>query len=401
MTGGSDPRARLTGTVFSGVALGSTAVFAAHTVAPLIAKDLGGSPALAGVPGACAVLGTAIGSTALSTIMARRGRRPGLALGWLIGLGGAFLAAYATRWGSLPWVFAGMGLIGVGHASNQLSRFAATDVHAPDRRAYVLGWVVWASTIGAAIGPLLLRSLEGMTERLGFPPDASGFLVGIGFYGAAFLVSQTLRPDPASLATRDEIAIEHVPIREYLRSPVVRLAIGALMSAQTAMILVMAITPVHLDDHGHGIGAVGAVMSAHIVGMYALSPVMGKVTERLGHAPTMLLGIVILLAATLSAAGFQGSGGVLGISLFLLGLGWSVAFVSGSSLLTRDLSYAQRARVQGNVDAVVWTISAAASVLSGFALDLVGYAWLCIAASVVALLPARAALRQRAATVTR
>jgi MFS family permease len=390
----ADPRARLTGTVFVAVTLGSTSLFAAYTVAPLVTKDLSGNASLAGVPGACTVLGTAIGSAVLSSVMARRGRRRGLTLGWAIGCAGAVLAAYAAKGSSLPWMFAGLVLIGIGHSSNQLARFAATDVYEPAKRAYVLGWIVWSITIGSAAGPLLLHRIEGLTQRLGFPLDTSGYLVAIAFYGGALLIGQALRPDPSTFAKAEE-ATPDVVLREYFQRPTVRLAIGALLSAQAAMNLVMSMTPLHLKEHGHDLGSVGLVMSAHVIGMFAFSPLVGRYTQRVGHARAMLTGIVVLLVATLGAAAMRGTGlGLIG-PLFLLGIGWSFSFVSGSALLTQGLSYAQRARVQGRVDAVVWSAAVVATLLAGVAVDIAGYAWLCVGATIVALIPTRAALRTR------
>ncbi|HEX2239744.1 MAG TPA: MFS transporter, partial [Actinomycetota bacterium] len=152
----SDPRARLTWTVFTGVALGSTGLGAAFTVAPLIAADIADSSLWSGLPGASALIGTAAGAAMLSRLMAARGRRAGLALGWALGLVGALVAVAAARSETLPLFFAGLFLIGVGHSSNQLGRFAAADMQAPQRRGFVLGWIVWAGTIGAVVGPGLL-----------------------------------------------------------------------------------------------------------------------------------------------------------------------------------------------------------------------------------------------------
>ncbi len=152
----SDPRTRLTWTVFSGVALGSTALNAASTVAPLIAADIAGSSLLSGLPGAFALVGTATGAATLSRLMAKRGRRMGLSLGWLIGLTGGLTALIAARSENLILFFAGLLLLGVGHSSTQLARFAAADMQPSNRRAFVLGWIVWAGTIGAVLGPGLL-----------------------------------------------------------------------------------------------------------------------------------------------------------------------------------------------------------------------------------------------------
>jgi MFS family permease len=388
-----DPRARLTGTLFGAVALGSTSLYAAFTVAPLVAAELTGSDAWSGVPGACGIVGTALASFVLSRVMARHGRRPGLLLGWVVGVAGALTAVAGIAGNAFGLALAGMFLIGVGHASNQLSRFAAADMHPAERRAFVLGWVVWAATIGAALGPGLLRVVAPLAEGLGLPPLASGFLVALLFYVAALATAATLSPDPSDLG-RDAARVgEGERGTRGPRLPTVRLALGALAAAQVAMTLVMTMTPLHLRDAGHGLGAVGAVMSAHFIGMFAFAPAMGRVTDRIGHAPTILVGSALLLVASGVAAIAPGSsGGALGVALFVLGLGWSCAFVAGSALLTQGLTYAARTRVQGGVDAVVWSLSALGSLASGVIVESVGFAWLCAVGSAIAVVPAVAAV---------
>ena len=394
-----DPRARLTRTVFAAVALGSTSLYAAWTVAPLVVRELGGSRAVSGIPGGTAILGTALGSLALSRMMARRGRRPGLVTGWAIGIAGAIVCVVAAETRSIPLVFAGITLVGVGHASNQLSRFSAADIHPVERRPRVLGWVVWASTIGAGLGPVLLPVVEPIAESLGFTPSAGGFLAAIVFYAGAMGLALLLRPDPSTFAAAEEGASTsevRAGLRTYAHLPAVRLAVVALVAAQMSMIFVMTITPVHLKDAGHGLGLVGGVMSAHFVGMFAFAPLIGGVVQRLGHGRTMLIGVAVLLGANLWGAGSADlHGGVLAGPLFMVGVGWSFTFVSGSALLTRDLPYADRARVQGGVDALVWTASASTSLLSGIVLGAIGFAWVCAIASVIALVPARAAFGAR------
>ncbi|MGH2818300.1 MAG: MFS transporter, partial [Actinomycetota bacterium] len=334
-------RTRLTWTIFAGVALGTTSLYAAFTAAPLVATDIGASRAWSGVPGAAAVLGTAVGSAWLSGVMARRGRRAGLELGWAIGLVGAVAAAFAASSSAFVALLVAMVLIGIGHSANQLSRFAAADIHPPERRASILGWMVWAGTIGAGLGPSLLNAGKSGANAVGVSGLAGGFLVAVLFYAAALTCAGALRPDPRDAPTEDVTSPRsHVGLREMWRLPHVKLALIIMAGGQVAMILIMTMTPVHIREHGHGLGAVGLVMSSHLIGMFALAPLIGKVVARVGSLKAGIAGMTLLMAAAVGA-GFSPpeNATLIGASLFLLGLGWCFGFVAGSALLTRGLAY--------------------------------------------------------------
>lgn len=382
-------RARLTRTIFTAVALGSTSLYAAFTASVLVATELGTSRAWAGVPGAAGILGTAAGAASIARIMARRGRRVGLRFGWLVGMGGALLAALAVVLSSFVGLVACMVLLGVGHASNQLARFAAADMHAESRRPTVLGWVVWAGSIGAVLGPSLLGPVEVVARMIGVTVLTSGFLVAIAFYGAAILWSASLRPDPSMVAEEDTTTIAaKVSLRDQWRLPHVQIAVVILVTAQLAMTAIMTMTPLHIREHGHAVGLIGVVMSAHFVGMFALAPVIGSVVARIGSIKVASAGLSVVIIAAIGAATVPGRSplGIAGF-LFVLGLGWCMGFVSGSSLLTRELPYVERVRLQGAIDAIVWTASALASLASGILLAAFGYTTLALVGAVAVVGP--------------
>jgi len=132
------------------------------------------------------------------------------------------------------------------------------------------------------------------------------------------------------------------------------------------MVLIMTMTPLHLSDHGHGLGTVGLVLSAHTFGMFALSPITGRLTDRFGSPRVIAAGLGTLAAAAVLAALAPPDGGaLLTIALFLLGYGWNLGFVAGSALLTRGLALAERTRVQGVADGLIWSTAALASLSSG------------------------------------
>ncbi|HYK94765.1 MAG TPA: MFS transporter [Candidatus Dormibacteraeota bacterium] len=396
-------RARLRSRIalFLGVAVGSTGYIAAVTVASIVAKDLLGDVTLAGVPSATVVLGAAAGAVLLSGIMARRGRRMGLTIGYLVAVLGALVATLAVIVRSFPLLIVGTFLIGFGNSANNLSRYAAADLVPTKRRPVAIGLVVWAATIGGVVGPWLVPLAQGVATGLGLPPLAGPYLVPVVFVAiAAALSFILLRPDPFALAdesaARDEAPESRVPIRTILTRPIVLAAIVALVGGQATMTLIMTMTPLHLTDHGHGLGTVGLVISGHVAGMFALAPVSGWLTQRFGSVRTIFLGAGVLMGASaLAALSPPESDTLLFVALFLLGFGWNLGFVAGSTLLSSGVSLAERARVQGAADAVIWSTSAVASVGSSLVVAAAGYTTLGLLGVVIVIGPAALLLRRR------
>lgn len=389
--------------LFVGVAFGSTGYIAAVTVAAIVGKDLLGSATLAGVPGATVVLGAAAGSILLSWIMARRGRRLGLTIGYVLAVLGAFLATLAVVSRSFPLLIVGTFLIGFGNSSSNLSRYAAADLVAAKRRSVAIGLVVWAATIGGIVGPWLVPLAQDLAPKLNLPPLAGPYLVPVLFVAVAAVVSFVLlRPDPFALADassqHDGIPEAKVPIRTILTRPSVLAAIVALVGGQATMTLIMTMTPLHLTDHNHGLGTVGLVISGHVAGMFALAPLSGWITQRVGSVQTIFLGSSVLIGSSLLAAlAPPESDQLLFIALFLLGFGWNLGFVAGSTLLSSGVSLAERARVQGMADAVIWSTSAFASVGSGLVVAAAGYTTLGLLGVAIVIGPVALLLSRRSA----
>jgi MFS family permease len=373
-------RRRTVGMLAAGVALGSTGHIAASTVATIVAEDLAGTSALSGVPSAMGVLGAAAGSYLLSILMARRGRRAGLSLGYAVSVLGSAIAGMAVIIGSLPVLLGGTVLIGFGNTSNQLARYAAADMYPPERRGSAIGLVVWGATVGAIVGPNLVSIGSEVAKRFGLPPLSGPYLIPIVFVGLAWIVSwQLLRPDPSELVDASAVAHPGVTssasVGELLRRPAVAAAAISLLVGMVVMVLIMTMTPLHMTTHGHGLTAVGLVISAHTFGMFALSPISGRLTDRFGTLPVIWFGSAVLAVAAILSAVAQPEGGeLLGLALFLLGWGWNLGYVAGSELLTSGLVGAERTRVQGLVDTLIWSTAAVASLGSGIAVAAVGFA---------------------------
>ena len=404
-------RRRTVWSLVAGVALGSTGHIAAVTVATIVAQDISGSTAWSGAPGATVVMGAAIGAIVLAWVMVRAGRRAGLALGYGIGVLGAFVATAGVIVVSLPILLVGTVLIGFGNASNQLSRYVAADLYPADRRASALGTVVWGATVGAVIGPNLVAPATTLAEMIGLPPLTGPYLVPIVFVGVATILTiVALRPDPYALAdhTATPSGAERTTaasLRSVMRRPNVPVAIVALVTVQVVMVLIMTMTPLHMTAHDHDFAAVGLVISGHTFGMFGLSPISGRLTDRYGSVPVILAGLGLTAFSSVLAAVAPPDGGVvLFIALFLLGYGWNLGYVAGSALLTRDLSLAERTRLQGLSDSLIWSSAAVASLGSGIVVAASSYATLGLLGAALVIVPTllviarRQAVEQRPAT---
>ncbi len=399
-------RRRTHWSLIAGVALGSTGHIAASTVSSIAAQEIAGSTAWSGAPGAAVVLGAALGAVLLSQLMVRSGRRVGLAAGYAIGVSGAFVATLAVIAGSLPLLLVGTVLIGFGNASNQLSRYVAADLYPAERRASALGLVVWGATVGAIIGPNLAAPAASFAAGLGLPSLAGAYLVPVVFVGSSTILTLfALRPDPYALA--DSSSRHDHPggdrstsasLADVLRRPNVPIAIVSLVTVQIVMVLIMTMTPLHMTEHGHDLAAVGIVISGHTLGMYGLSPLSGRLTDRVGAIPVILAGMGISAFAAILAAVAPGDGGfLLLLALFLLGYGWNLGYVAGSALLTHGLSLAERTRLQGVTDGLIWSSAAAASLGSGVVVAAASYATLGLLGAGLVVVPSALVIARRSA----
>jgi MFS family permease len=252
---------------------------------------------------------------------------------------------------------------------------------------------VWATTIGSVAGPNLAPYADTLGQSVGTALYSGPFLVSAVAFGlAAVVVFLFLRPDPL-LTARSLAATSDVPpsrgirpaIREVAASPGARLGIAAVAMGHLVMVGVMSMTPVHIGESGHGadtLRIVGIVLSVHIAGMYAFSPVTGWLTDKLGRRPVILTGVGLLLAAC-AVAGTAGHDAIrLSIGLTLLGMGWSATMVAGSTLLTESVGIDNRASVQGLSDLVMGLAAATSGALSGVVVAWSSYATLTILAAV-------------------
>lgn len=392
----------MAGQVFAGLGMGSTL-----SIGAILAAELSGSPAYSGLAATMATLGAALAAIPLARLAGRVGRAPALATGALAAATGAVLAIVAAGLPSFPLLLLAILLIGVGTAVNLQSRFAASDLAAPATRGRDLSLVVWATTVGAVSGPNLIGPGEQLGAAIGLPPLSGPFLFTVAAQVlAATLYLVALRPDPLRLALRlaREAAAAATAAGESGAEAVrsdragIRLALIALALSHATMVSVMAMTPVHLTDHGASLVIVGFTISLHIAGMYALSPVFGILADRVGRWWTILIGQALLVASLLfTALGAESEAAVVA-GLILLGLGWSAATVAGSALLTESTAPDRRTVIQGRSDLLMSGSGAVGGLLAGPTLAALGYSGLSIVAlGLVAVVVAALLLTPRTA----
>lgn len=371
----------------SGVALMNASMAVASATATLVAADRLGA-GWGGVPNTAGIVGTGAGALALTRLV-RTSRRRAFVLGYAAAAAGACLAALAVANGDVIGLCLGMLLLGLGNAGAQLSRYAAADLHPAGRRGLAIGLVVWCAAAGAVGGPLLLDPSGAAATGAGLPAFTGPFLLAVLTCAVA---AGTATGGPAGRAGAQG---SPPPLRRLARTPAARSALAVMVTAQVVMVAVMTAAPLDMHLHGDGLGAVGMTLSAHTLGMFALSPLTGRMTDRYGAHPVILAGLAVLALSTALAAVATGSPGR-AAALFLLGYGWNLCFVGGSARLARDLPEAERQHTEGAVDAAVWTVAAAASLLSTAVLSAGGYAALAWASCAGALAVAAGQVRRRA-----
>lgn len=368
--------------LFVSSALMTAAVAEASAVSTLVAADrLGDS--LGALPNTATVAGTGLGALVLSRLMAARGRRAGLLTGYAAALAGALLATLAVPRRDIALLVVGMTLLGVGNAAAALSRYAAADLYPPERRGLAIGAVVWAGTVGAVGGPLLMLPAQHAAQDAGHDPMSGPFaLAALATLGALLVGLATPRIRPPR--TR--------PGSRPLRNPIARSAAATMVTAQVAMAAVMTAAPLSMHMHHEDLGAIGTMLSAHSFGMFALAPLSGWLLDRIGGRAVMAAGLATL-AGSAAMVTTSPSGLFLTGALFLLGYGWNLAIVGGSGLLARHLPAADATRAEGAVDALSWGTSAVATTASTLAFGHGGYPALALWTAAVCVLRLTAVVR--------
>lgn len=385
---------RTIGILFATQSLFSAGFIMLFTVSSILAVRMGGSTAWTGVPITLILAGAALGAWPIGRFMDRHGRRLGLSIGQLCGLAGSLIAGTAILNGMLGLYLVGLFLIGIARGTLDMGRYAAADANPTHHRARAISLVVLGGTVGAFIGPPLLKVVSRFDIAHALPVmSVPWFVMAVVLLLSFVLVFGFLRPDPLDIArihaanegTPHETASSGRPLKVIVQDRRFVLAVSSITCGHLVMYLVMTITPVFMNECHHAITAISWVIVAHMFGMYGLSFFVGWLIDRLGRIPMIVVGCILLVAACLMAP--LNNGVVwLALVLFLVGLGWNCCFVAGSTMLSDILQPEERGRTQGLVDTLVNFAAGVGSLGSGFLFAAMGFnvtAWLSLFVSLI------------------
>ncbi|WP_182201302.1 MFS transporter [Paraliobacillus salinarum] len=339
--------------------LGGAGLAAGITVGALLAQQMLGVDSLAGLPTALFTLGAAFSAYLVGRITQARGRRIGLSFGFLTGGLGALGVVIAANIDNVVFLLISLFIYGAGTSTNLQARYAGIDLAGEKQRAKAASIAMVATTFGAVAGPNLVTPMGHIAERLGMPTLAGPFLLAMVAYSLAGIVFYFfLKPDPLLVAraienrkqSETETAIQYQPNDGIQRSGII---VGAtvLILAQVIMVGIMTMTPIHIEQNGSALSAVGFVIGLHIAAMYLPSLVTGTLVDKLGRMKMVVAGALILSLAGVIAAFAPGNAiGLITLSLVLLGLGWNFGVLSGTAIVVDATTIKNRAKIQGTID---------------------------------------------------
>ena len=363
--------------------LGVTGTFAAGS---LLVVQITDSEALAGLVQTATVVGAALLALPLAKWTALGGRRRALSTGYLVGALGATFALIGGINNLFFMILLGAAMIGGASAAGYQARFGAIDLATDENRARDLSLVVWASTVGSVLGPNLMEPAGAVAEKLGFPRLVGPYLVAvITLILAATLILIFLKPDPYLLArTEADIDVTQKAVKTRAAFKIVRsepkalLGLTSVVIGHIAMVTIMVMTPVHMGHVDVELRLIGLVISVHVLGMFAFSPLVGKLTDQIGREKTIIIGaLILLLAALVSGLAYADAVFQLGVGLFLLGLGWSMTMIAGSTLLAESVPLEGKAASQGLSDLLMNGGGAIGGAIAGLIIAFLSYGWLC------------------------
>jgi MFS family permease len=327
-------------------------------IAALAGLALAPSPRLATVPVVMYVLGAAMSTLPASFFMKRHGRRAGFLLGATVGLVGGAVCVLAILLGSFALLLTGLFVYGIYNAFGQYYRFAAADVAAPDQKSRAISLTLAGGIVGGFVGPWVGRVTRTLVE-----PEFLASFVALALFPliALALIAQLRFPEQSV----EERLSAGRPIGEILRQPAVGVAILAAAVGYGVMNLLMSATPLAMDlCCGHPFSHATFVLQWHVIGMFAPSFVTGSLIKRAGVLNVLLVGAAIMFVCV----GIAMHGTSLmhfWWALTLLGVGWNFLYIGGTTLLTDAQTPAEKAKIQGVNDFLIYAVMVCSALTSG------------------------------------
>ncbi len=330
----------------------------------ILGAELAPSEALATLPVSMLIVGVALATIPAALLMQRAGRKRGFQVGALASIGAALLAAFAIQQSSFALLCLASLLIGGTGAFVQQYRFAAAESVPPEHAGRAVSFVLIGGIFAGFLGPQIAKWTADWLPATTF---TGSFLALAVLYGVVLVLVSLYQDNPITQAEANSPAR---PLREIIRQPVFQLAVLAGAVAYGVMSFIMTATPLHLHTHsGFSLDATALVIQSHLIAMYLPSLFSGRLIERVGLLPVMVMGLVCLL-------GCVGVGIVsrdllqYWLALVLLGLGWNFLFVGGTVLLTRTYFPAERFKSQAVNDFTIFGVQAFTSLSAGTVLFL-------------------------------
>ncbi|MGH0427756.1 MFS transporter [Bacillus hominis] len=374
---------------------GGAGLAAGITVGALLAQQMLGTDAYAGLPTAMFTLGSALAAFIVGKLSQRYGRRIGLATGFIVGGLGAIGVVLAALTNSIILLLISLLIYGAGTATNLQARYAGTDLANKKQRATAVSITMVMTTFGAVAGPNLVGVMGEFAHSIGVPELAGPFILSAAaFMLAGLVLFIMLRPDPLIIANIiEKYKQEHTYKGQLITEEVIEnkrgITVGAVVMilTQIVMVAIMTMTPVHMGHHGHGLSEVGLVIGFHVGAMYLPSLVTGMLIDKIGRTTMSIAGGVILLAAgVIAAIAPSDSLLLLIVALSLLGLGWNLGLISGTAQIVDSTTPSTRAKTQGKIDVFIALAGASGGAMSGMVVANSSYAALSLAGGAIALL---------------
>ena len=330
----------------------------------LVGYALAANKALATAGVTTFVLGSAVAAMPAALWMAKVGRRRGFMTGSAVAIIGSGTCALALALSSFALFCVGTALVGVYTAFGLQYRFAAAEVASPDFKAKAISLVLAGGIAGGFLGPEASRWGRDLLPV----PFLGSFLILAVIAVCALAVQSRVRvPMPAPAESGGGR-----PLSEIASQPVFVVAAIAAALGYGVMNLLMTATPLAMSFCNHPYAAAAFVIEWHVVGMYAPGFFTGSVIQRYGALRVIISGS--LLAA--AAVGVALAGNQIGhfwAALGLLGIGWNLMYIGGTTLLTEAYTPRDKAKTQGLNDFIVFAVMGVSSLSSGALIDAAGW----------------------------
>jgi len=332
----------------------------------IVGQTLAENPALSTLPVSLYNLGMALSTLLVALLMRRLGRRIAYSLGAFLGVLSGLVAAWGILRGDFLTFCVGTSMAGFYGANVQNYRFAASDAVAAPQRARAISRIMVGGLIAAIIGPQVVIWTR---DALPATPFAASFFgqATLGLLALPLLLMLRM-PAPVAVATSDTGR----PLGRIAREPRFIVAVTAGVVTYGLMTFIMTAAPVAMVGCGYTVGEAALGIQWHVLAMFGPSFFTGHLITRFGKTTVTASGLILMATAGLMAlAGlellhFWGM-------LILLGVGWNFGFIGATAMVADLYTQAERAKVQGLNDFLVFGTVAVASFSSGQLLNIGGW----------------------------